>query len=52
MICGTGECGCGCGELLHIHAKPEVKPEAALKIAGREPAVGELELALVQDLSG
>ena len=23
MSCGTGECGCGCEELLHIHVKPD-----------------------------
>lgn len=22
MRCGTGECGCGCGELSQIHVKP------------------------------
>ena len=52
MSCGTGECGCGCRDLLHIHVKPEVKPEPALKIAARESAVEEPKLALVGHLSG
>jgi hypothetical protein len=38
MSCGTGECGCGCGDLLHIHVKPEVNSELALKIEGSEKA--------------
>lgn len=32
MSCGTGECGCGCGELHAI----DVRPELAVKIAAKE----------------
>lgn len=32
MSCGTGECGCGCGELHQIRVKPEV----LLKVATKE----------------
>jgi hypothetical protein len=27
MSCGTGECSCGCGEILHIHVKSEATRE-------------------------
>lgn len=33
MICGTGECGCGCGGLHQIRVKPDV----ALKVKINEP---------------
>ncbi len=44
MSCGTGECGCGCGELHHIR----VKLGAALKVGAKEfegegPKAGGLE---------
>jgi len=44
MSCGTGECGCGCGELHHIRVKLGVAPKVGAKeFEGEGPKAGGLE---------
>lgn len=46
MSCGTGECGCGCGELHSIH----VRPQPAVKTEAKEHEAEGPKAVLAGDL--